>query len=222
MRCRLGVRLGGGLVRGDTRGRPDVRGVPAGGGRRQVQGRVLLEHGQLKFPQLRARLDGQFLDQQRAPGAVGLERVGLTTAAVESDHQLPAEPLAHRMLRNELLELGAYDGVPAVREFGVDPVLDDLQAESLEPPHLQPGERLELQVGQRPAAPQRLRFPQQRRGLGRIAVRERLPPGRYLLLERLQVQLAVLDPQQVTGRPDQQPRLAFAVAVAVAVAERLA
>ena len=124
MRCRLGVRLGvrlgGDLIRGDTRGRPDVLGVPAGGGRRQVQGRVLLEHRQLKFPQLRARLDGQFLDQQRAPGAVGLERVGLATAAVESDHQLPAEPLAQRMLRNELLELGAYAAVPAKREFGVD------------------------------------------------------------------------------------------------------
>jgi hypothetical protein len=106
--------------------------------------------------------------------------------------------------------------VPAEREFGVDPVLDDLHAERLEPPHLQPGERLELQVGQRPAAPQRLRFPQQPGGPARIAVRERLPPGRYLLLERVQVQLAILDPEQLAGRPGLKPRLA------VPVGERLA
>ena len=116
------------------------------------------------------------------------------------------------MLGDELLELGAHDGVPAEREFGVDPVLGDLHAERLEPPHLQPGERLELQVGQRTAAPQRLRFSEQPRGPGRIAVRERLPPGRYLLLERMQVQLAVLDPEQIAGRSGLQPRLAVPVA----------
>ena len=96
----------------------------------------------------------------------------------------------------------------AERELGVDPVLDGLEPERLEPAHLQPGERLELQIGQGPAAPQRLGFPQQPRGPGRIAVRERLPPGGYLLLEHVQVQLAVRDLQQVTGRPGQQPRLA--------------
>ena len=122
------------------------------------------------------------------------------------------------MLRDELLELGTYGSMPASRQLRVDPVLDHLQAERLESPHLQPGNRLELQVGQRPAAPPRLRFPQQPRGPGRIAVLERLPPGRYLLLERVQVQLAVLDPEQIAGRPGQQPGLA----VAVAVAERLA
>ena len=73
-------------------------GAPAGGGRGQVQGRVLLEHRQLELAQLRARFDGQVLDQQRAPRLVGLERVRLATATVEGDHQLPAEPLAHRML----------------------------------------------------------------------------------------------------------------------------
>ena len=205
-------------ARGDVRGRHGLLGVLARGGRGQVQGRVLLEHRQLKLAQLRARFDGQLLDQQRPPLLVGLERVRLATATVEGDHQLPAEPLAHRMLGDELLELGAHDGVTPERELGIDPVLDGLYPERLEAARLQPRERLGLQVGQGPAAPQRLGFPQQSRGPARIAVRQRLPPGRYLLLEHVQVQLAVRDVEQVTRRPGLQPRLA----VAVDVAERLA
>ena len=104
------------------------------------------------------------------------------------------------MLRDELLELGAQGGVPAGGQFRVDPVLDHLQPEGLESLDLEPGERLELQIGQRPTAPQRLRFPQQPRGPGRVAVPQRLPPVGYLLLERVQVQLAIRDPQQIAGR----------------------
>ncbi len=121
-----------------------------------------------------------------------------------------------RMLRDELLELGAQGGVPAGGQFGVDPVLDHLQPERLESLNLESGERLELQIGQRPTAPQRLRFPQQPRSPGRVAVPQRLPPVGYLLLERVQVQLAIRDPQQIAGRLGQQPRLA------VAFGERLA
>ena len=120
------------------------------------------------------------------------------------------------MLGDELLQLGAQGGVPAERQFGVDPVLDRLQPERLESLDLESGERLELQIGQRPAAPQRLRFPQQPRRPARVAVAQRVPAGGHLLLERVQVQLAILDPQQIAGRPGQQPRLA------VAVGERLA
>ena len=89
------------------------------------------------------------------------------------------------MLGDELLELGAHDSVTPERELGIDPVLDGLYPERLEAACLQPRERLGLEVGQGPAAPQRLGFPQQSRGPARIAVRKRLPPGRYLLLEHV-------------------------------------
>jgi len=142
-------------VRGHGRGRHGLPGVLACGGRWQIQGRVLSEHRQLKLAQLRARFDGQLLDQQRPPLLVGLERIRLATATVQGDHQLPAEPLAHRMLGDELLKLGAHDGVAPERELNIDPVFDGLDPERLEAARFQPRERLGLQVGQRPAAPQR-------------------------------------------------------------------
>ena len=218
-----GARPGsGGLVRrnvrGDVRGRRGPPGVVPRGGRGQVQGRVLLEHRQLKFAQLRARFDGQLLDQQRPSLLVRLECARLAAAPVEGDHQLPAEPFAHRVLGDKLLEFGAYDGVPAKRKFDVDPVLNSLNPKRLESACLQPGERPGLQISQRQAAPERVGFPQQSCGPPRIAVRKRLPPGRYLLLEQVHVQFAVRDMEQVTRRPGLQPRLP----AAGDVAERLA
>ena len=191
-----------------------------GDGPGQVQGRVLREDRQLELPQLRARFDRQLVDQQRADGAVALQRVGLPTAAVQGEHQLPAESLPQRMFGDELSEFGAQGGVPPERQLRLDPVLDHLQAERFEPLRLEPGERLGLQVSERTAAPQRLRFPQQGRGPVRVAVRERLPPGGRPVLERVQVQLAVRDPQHVTGRPGEQPWLAAASPSASALRRR--
>jgi hypothetical protein len=117
------------------------------------------------------------------------------------------------MFGDELSESGAQAGVPPGGQLGLDAVLDHLEAERFEPLHLEPGEWLGLEVSERTAAPQRLRFPQQGRGAGRVAVGERLPSGGRPLLERVQVQLAVHDPQHVPGRPGEQPWLSPGVPV---------
>ena len=89
VRSRLrGTFVGSGGPGRDLRGRD---GAGLGDGPGQVQGRVLREDRQLELPQLRARFDRQVVDQQRADGVVVLQRVGLPTAAVQGEHQLPAE-----------------------------------------------------------------------------------------------------------------------------------
>jgi hypothetical protein len=123
-------------------------------GLRQVQGGVLGEDRQLKVLELRARLDRQLLGKQCTPGAVGCQRLGLAAGAVQREHQLPAQPFAQWVLGHQPLKLGAQRAVPAKRQLRLDPVLHRGQPARFEPLDLEPGERFELEVGQRPAAPQ--------------------------------------------------------------------
>ena len=75
----------------------------------------------------------------------------------------------------------------------------------MEPLDLEPGKRLKLQIGQRPAAPQRLRPPQQHRRPARVTAAQRVPASGHPLLKHIQIQLTWLDAQQVPGRPGQHP-----------------
>ena len=120
------------------------------------------------------------------------------------------------VLFHELLEFGAQGGVPAERQLRPDPLLDGAKTEHFEPLNLRPGKPLELQIGQRPAAPQRLRLAQQHRGPARITLLERVSAIGHPPLEGVQIQFAVLDAEQVPGRPGEQPGLG------VTVGERLA
>ena len=101
------------------------------------------------------------------------------------------------MLRGERLELGHERELTAERELGVDPLLDRREAQLLESLDLDSRERLELQIGERPPLPEALRGAQSLGGRGRVAGRERLPPGRDEPLEALEVELAGLDAEQV-------------------------
>jgi len=120
------------------------------------------------------------------------------------------------VLGHQLLEFGGEGAVPAERKLRFDPVLQRGEAARFEPLDLEPGKRFELKIGQRPAVPQRLRRTQQRRGPARILRLKRPSAGGHLLLERVQVQLAVLDAEHVPGRASEQPRLW------VTIGERLA
>ena len=85
----------------------------------------------------------------------------------------------------------------AESELRVDALLDGLQSKLLEPLDVDAGERLELEIGQRPSLPQRLGRAQRLRGRQRIPGRERLAPLDHQPLEELQVELARLDPKQI-------------------------
>ena len=71
------------------------------------------------------------------------------------------------MLRDQPLELADELSAAAELEVGVDPLLERLQAQLLEPADLGLDEGLEGEVGERWAAPQGQRLPEQLRPLFR-------------------------------------------------------
>ena len=174
---------------------------------RQVELGLVLEDRLLELAQLRAGLERQLVDQQRPTVPVHLQGVGLAPRAVERQHELPAQPLAQRVLRNECLEFRAQFGVPPERQLRVDPLLHHDQPELFEALNLKPRKRLELEIGERPPAPQRLRRAQLHRRAFGIAVLERLSSIGDVLVEPVQIELSRLDAQQIPGRSRQHARL---------------
>ena len=121
------------------------------------------------------------------------------------------------MLGRQHLELRDQPTVTADRELGLDALLDRRQAQLLEPLDVHTRKRLELQIGQRPPAPQTLGLAERpRRGIG-ITRLERPPPILDQILEAPQVELPGRNVQDVTRRPRDQRRPTGAVR-----AERLA
>ena len=60
------------------------------------------------------RLDAQLLDQHPARVLEGLQRIGLPlAAAIEGQHQLPAQAFAEGMLADQRLQLAQHLGVGA-------------------------------------------------------------------------------------------------------------
>jgi hypothetical protein len=174
----------------------------------QLEPRVLAEDRSLELSQLRARLEREFVHQQRAHRPVGLERIGLSSGSVESEHELGLEPFAERVLYHERLELGDEGAVPAELEFGFDTVLHGCQPKLVEALDLNAGKRLELEIRQRATAPKRLRLAKLRCSRSRIALLQGEATFHRELLERVQVELTWLDAQQVPRRAGHQPRLA--------------
>ena len=68
--------------------------------------RVLAQDRRLQLAQRGARLEPELLDQQLAPGAVDVERLGLAAGAVEREHQQAARALAQRLGGHQLLQVG--------------------------------------------------------------------------------------------------------------------
>ena len=130
---------------------------------RDARARVLLEDRPLEVTADPAGLDPELLDERAAGVPVGLQRVGLPAGAVERQHQLPARPLAQRVLGDERLELRDQLGVAAEREIGLDPVLEAARRSSSSRAISDLGERLEGEVRERRPAPERERLRKPRR-----------------------------------------------------------
>jgi hypothetical protein len=112
----------------------------------------------LQVTQRTARLEPEFLDQKAPRLPVALERVRLTTGAVERQHQLPAQSLVIGMLRDQRLEPGNDLGVAADRELGLDQILLDGQLKIFESCDLKLREPFEGKLGERWPPPKRKRF----------------------------------------------------------------
>ena len=122
-----------------------------------------------------AGLDPELLAEGPPSASVRLERLCLTTASVEGEHQLGAQALAVGMRGNEGLELGDERVLAPEREVRFDPGLERGQSEFLQPRDLALGEGLEGEVGKRGSAPEGERIPKRQRRAFRLTARELAP-----------------------------------------------
>ena len=154
--------------------------------------------------QLGSWLDAELLDEDLARVAIGLQRIGLAAAAVQREHQLRVQPLAPRMLRPELSELGDQLAVASHRKVGLDAHLQRRQALLLKPRDLGRRERRGSDLGERRPAPQLQRRTQRRGSVVATSGRERLAAVSDQTLEALSVELAGAHAQPVAGRRSYQ------------------
>ena len=127
-------------------------------GRLDRKRRILLEDRLLQLLQGGARLEAELVPHRLAHPPKHLERRGLPIAPIEGEHQLPAEPLAARVLRDQRLELGNEIAMAAELQVGLDPILERRQPQLLQPRHLRLRERLvpHVLVGRPAPQPERL------------------------------------------------------------------
>ena len=145
--------------------------------------RVVREDRLLQPPELRPRLEPQLVGEH-APGLLErLERVGLATAAVERQHQLPPEPLPERVVRKRRADRRRELAMLAEREPDLEVLLERVDVEHLEPACLRDEPRRAGQTLERRSAPEGERR-RDRVGRGRgVAVAQRGARLREQLLE---------------------------------------
>ena len=139
-----------------------VRAAPAR--QRRVEGRIVGEDALLERAQLRPGFEPELIVQAPAASAIGIERVGLASPAIEREHQLSEQPLVVGVAIDEGLELGDQLAVMAEQQVGVDAVLDRGHARLVQARDLGRREGLVGEIGQRLSAPQRERIDQDARG----------------------------------------------------------
>ena len=110
-----------------------------------------------------ARLDPQLVHEHAPRPWYASSASACRPRPVEREHQLSAQTLAQRVLRDKRLQLGDQVAVAAEREVGLDPLLDCRQPKLLQPRDLDLRKRVVRKLRQRRAAPERERFAQLRR-----------------------------------------------------------
>ena len=155
MLTRRRAAAGAGLV--SARRRPldrlRLRRRPREGHRQRERG-ILREDRAFELAQPLAGLDPELSDEDLAGVLIGLQRLGLPVAAVQSEHQLRPEALPVRVLVDEGLELTHHLGVPRQSQLRVDQLLDGRHSQIVQPVDFVPGEGLIGQLAERTAAPE--------------------------------------------------------------------
>jgi len=135
---------------------------------------------------------------QHAPAVpVDLQRLGLAPAAIQRQHQLPAQALTQRLARDGGLELPDQLGMAPARQIRLDATLqrDHPALQDAVDLHTRLGHV--VQLGQRRPAP----HPESGAELGRGALgftrRQRRAAGLQAALETLEVERHRLDPQPI-------------------------
>jgi hypothetical protein len=165
----------------------------------------MVEDLQLQVSERWTGLKAQLSRQDIPCALIHLQRVGLSSATVQSDHQPPDKPLMRGMLRHELLELRHQLLVTTERQPGVGASLKRLQTQLLQAADLRLCEILESDLRQRRPAPQR-------EGPIKRAVRshgivcfQRPPTVAHRRLKHLRVQLTGLDAKHIAAPDRAQP-----------------
>ena len=183
-----------------------ARGQPARQPHRRAERRVLVENRPLELLERRTRLEPKLVDEHLAAVTVGRQRVSLATAAIESEHELRPQPLAHRMRTHERLQLGDETAVATECELRLDALLEGGETKLLETSDLHLGERLVGEVAERRPAPKVERLAQRLRRACGVAAREQLAPLVDEPLEPLDIDRIGPQLERVARpAPDEQP-----------------
>ena len=108
------------------------------------------------------------------------------------------------MIGDERLELGDELVVPAQGQVGVDPQLEGCEPDLLEPSDGCLREAFVREVHERRASPERQRFPEPLRRVGRQPAPEQAPSLVHQVLEAMEIEGVRLDPEDVARRPRRQ------------------
>jgi hypothetical protein len=174
--------------RGDRGGDDEQRhGAPPRAGcdqptGRAVELRVLAQDRVVEAPQLGARLEPHLVEQDPTGMPERLQRVRLPAAAVQGEHPLAVQPLAQRVLADQVVDVDDHRLVVPGGERDIDLGLARPQPQILQPPDLGRGERLVGEIIQRRPPPQRERLAHVRAVLARG--QEALEPQR---IDRIRV-----------------------------------
>src|SRR5262249_24121562 len=142
---------------------------------REVERRVLAQDGALELLQRLPGIEAELGDQRLAGPAIRLECLRLAAAAVEGEHQLPAEPLTQRLACDQHLELADQLRVTAEREVGIDPILHGGGSQILESSRLVRRPPLVGEAPERIPPPEVESFAEHLSGLASVAGGESLP-----------------------------------------------
>jgi hypothetical protein len=126
----------------------------------------------LQFLQAETGFDPELLAECPTSAAIRLERLGLTTASVEGDHQLGAQAFTVGIRGHEALKLDDERTVTSESEVRFDPGLECGQSELLQTSYLGLGERFECEVCKGMAPPEREGIPKRLRSPLRLSGRE--------------------------------------------------
>ena len=136
----------------------------------------------------------ELLVESAARPLVHVERVGLPSRPVQSEHQQAAQALAQRVLPEQPLELPDDVRLPAEAQLGLDPRLHRAHPKLLQARDLALRERLVRDLRQGSAAPAAERG----RQVIELAALDRM-------LEKLAVELPIVDAKEVAGRTALEP-----------------
>ena len=167
--------------------------------------RIADDNALLERPGGRRWLDPQILAEASAETAEGPERVRLPARPVQGHHQLLGESLAGGVLASQRFQLADQFGCEPPTEIGLEPELDGLQAQLVEPSNLGLGEGLIGDVGVGTAVPERQCLADDKRCRSRVRI-EQTPAFGHQLIELPGVKLRRSDLQLVTGCPGEQHR----------------